>query len=230
MTNKFSNVSLNKLEKFYLFVLGIPKTILFNFWYFPFKDAIRLPVYVSHRVWLMRMAGSVDLAVVRSGVVRIGFGDVGIFDRQRQRSIWQVSGQVTFNGEAKIGHGSKISVTGNLVLGDNFCVSAESALVAHDKITIGDNVLVSWDVLVMDSDHHHILNESGECINPSKAVLIGNNVWVGCRSVILKGVSIADGVVVSAGTTLTKSILTNNVIVGGGGGVRILKQNISWKQ
>lgn len=38
-------------------LLGLPKTIRFNLKYFPFKQAIRLPVFISHQVWLKELGG-----------------------------------------------------------------------------------------------------------------------------------------------------------------------------
>lgn len=219
---------MNKIMILFLFVMGLPKTCWFNFKYFPFKDAIKLPVLVSHRVWLMSIKGSVRLGVVRFGIVRIGYGEVGIFDKQRSRTIWQVSGTVEFKGSARIGHGSKISVVGDLVVGNKFCISAESTIVAHKKIVIGDDVLISWDVLIMDTDLHHIYSEEGLCINPPKLVTIRNKVWIGCRSLILKGVEINEGVVVAANSTLTKSVNLDHSIVGGNP-VRVLKERIVWE-
>ena len=207
------------------FVKGLPKTILFNFKYFNFKDAIKLPVFVSSQVLLKELNGTINLDIVRTGVIRLGFNDVGIFDRQRSRTIWQVSGTVEFKGSAIIGHGSKICVGGNLVIGNNFRISAESTIMAFKKITIGNDVLLSWDILIMDTDYHEIYDENHSCINQPKAVVIGNNVWIGCRSLILKGVEIADGVVVAANTTLAKSINSKNSIVGGNP-VRVLKDKI----
>jgi acetyltransferase-like isoleucine patch superfamily enzyme len=227
MTNKQNIIPTYPFGKVFLFILGLPKTIYFNFKYFPFLDAIKLPVFVSSRVWLMQMGGKVNLGVVKTGIVKIGFGDVGIFDRQKSRSIWQVSGLVQFIGSAKVGHGSKISVLGELVVGNNFCISAESALIAHNKITIGDDVLISWDVLIMDTDGHNIFNDIGLQINKPKEVIIGDKVWVGCRSLILKGVRIADGVVVAADSTLTKSVDCGYSIVGGSP-VRQIKRDVKW--
>jgi acetyltransferase-like isoleucine patch superfamily enzyme len=227
MKNRRQIISRNTVENLLLFLAGLPKTIWFNFRYFRFVDAIKLPVFVSNRVWLMRLGGSVKLGVVKPGVVKIGFGDVGIFDRQRARSIWQVSGSVEFKGVAKIGHGSKISVVGELSVGNNVSITAESALVSHKRIIIGDDVLISWDVLVMDSDLHDIFDNNGLKINQPMAVVIGNKVWIGCRSLILKGVTIADGVVVAANSTLTKSVTLEHAIVGGNP-VRVIRKNISW--
>lgn len=211
-----------------LYFLGLPKTLLFNFYYFPLRDAIRLPVLVSHRVWLMHLSGTCELGEIRLGAVRIGFGEVGIFDRQRSRTIWQVSGCVRFMGSANIGHGSKICVSGNLTIGDGFILTAESAIVAHHSISIGAGVLVSWDVLIMDTDLHDIFDDAGKRINPDRPVHIGNCVWIGCRSLILKGVEIADGVVIAASSTVSKSILQQRAIVGGNA-TRVIRENVLWR-
>jgi serine acetyltransferase len=216
------------LSKFVLTLLALPKTVFFNFWHLPFKQAIRFPVLVSHRVWLKDMSGTVSLHIVRTGAVKIGFGDVAIFDQHRSRTIWQVSGSVEFMGKASLGHGSKLSVSGSLILGHRFSISAESTLIATQKITIGDNVLVSWDALISDTDFHRIYDHEGQHINQTRPITIGNGVWIGCRTLILKGVDIADGVVLAASTTLTRSIDAQNSIVGGEP-ARVIKENIRWQ-
>jgi acetyltransferase-like isoleucine patch superfamily enzyme len=218
----------SKFEKFFLVVRGLPKTLLFNFRYFPWRTAIRLPVLVSHRVWLKQLGGQVRLGDARPGTVRIGFGEIGIFDRHRSRAIWQVEGTVDFRGRADFGHGSKICVTGTLVVGDGASISAESAIVAAQCVHIGDNAVISWDVLIMDSDLHEVYDATGRRTNLAMPVRIGNKVWIGCRSLVLKGVEIADGCVVAAASTLTRSVASPNVVAGGNP-VRVLRENISWR-
>lgn len=220
--------SLKSCRKIYLFIMGLPKTVIFNFKYFPFKQAIRLPVFVSHRVWLMNISGVLKIAEFQTGGIRIGYGEVGIIDQHRSRTIWQVSGQVEFKGKANIGHGSKISVTGQLIIGKDFCISAASSIVAHKSITIGDNVLISWDSLIIDTDFHKICDLHGFQKNPPMPVIIGNMVWIGCRTLILKGVHIADGVVVAAASNVVRSITTSNSLVAGNP-AKVIKENIMWK-
>ncbi len=217
------------LRKLGLLVLGLPKTLLFNFACLPLRQAIRLPVFVSHRVWLRDLSGRVSLADSRTGAVRIGFGDVGIFDPQRSRTIWQVSGRVAFMGTADIGHGSRISVTGELVLGRRLIIAAESAIVAQHDIHVGDDVLVSWDVLIIDTDAHRIYDAAGHHVNAPMPIRIGNSVWLGCRALVLKGVEIADGVVVAAASTVTRSVNTPNAVIGGNP-ARVLRENVRWKR
>lgn len=216
-------------RRLWLLLLGLPRTLRFNLRYFPLRTALRLPVLVSHRVWLRELGGEVHLGSARTGAVRIGFGDVGIFDQQRSRTIWQVSGIVTFAGTADIGHGSRIAVTGTLLLGDGVQMVAESAIVAQRAVAIGDGCLISWDVLIIDTDGHEIYDARGTRINSAAPIAIGNSVWLGCRSVVLKGVRIADGVVVAAAATVTRPVESPNVIVGGSP-ARVVKENIRWKR
>lgn len=219
---------LAKMQRLFAFALGLPNTLIFNFRYFPFFDAIKLPVLVSHRVWLMDMSGTCELGVVRTGIVKIGFGEVGIFDRRNSRTIWQAPGHVRFSGKAAIGHGSKISVVGNLDVGNGLIITAESAIVAHRSVVIGSDVLVSWDVLIMDTDLHDIFDCEDNLINPDHPVRIGNKVWIGCRALILKGVEIADGMVIAANSTVSKSVGQQQAIVGGNP-ARIIREDVSWK-
>jgi len=223
-------MDMKNFRKYYLYLRALPKTIIFNFKYLPFNQAIFLPVFISHRVWLMELSGQVKVHKTKMGVIKIGFGEVGIFDQMRSRGIWQVSGLVEFKGKSNIGHGSKISVSGTLIVGENVNVTAESAIIAKNSVNIGDNVLISWDSLIMDSDFHKIYDSSGNHLNPSMPVNIGCNVWIGCRVLILKGVTVAEGVVIAASSTISKSIDLESSVAGEVGGVvSVIKKDIIWK-
>lgn len=81
----------------------------------------------------------------------------------------------------------------------------------------------------MDTDFHPIFDlESNTIINPDKEVIIGNNVWIGCRSTVLKGAKVEDFCVIAASTVVNKKIRGNHQIIGGNP-VRVLKSNITWK-
>ena len=241
---------------FFNIIRSIPKTLRFNLHYFPLKTALKLPVVVSHRTYLRELHGKVELPEkVETAMVKIGFGDVGHYDRKRSRGIWQVSGTVTFGGKASIGHGSKISVRGDLKLGDGFNMTAESTIVCAKEIRFGRDCLLSWDILVMDTDEHPIYrhetnrhetrdygsvpspevscpvsndNVENERINPDKAILVGDHVWIGCKCVLLKGANVPDNTVLAAGTLLT-SAFTGEYQVVGGNPPTVLKHDICWE-
>ena len=214
---------------FFNIVRSIPKTLRFNFHYFPFMTALKLPVIVSHRTCLRELHGKVVLPEkVERAMVRIGFGDVGHYDRIRSRSIWQVSGTVSFGGKASIGHGSKLSVRGNLKFGADFFMTAESTIVCAKEITFGNECLLSWDVLVMDTDEHPLYNKENERINPDKPIVVGDHVWIGCKCVLLKGAEVPNDTVLAAGTLL-KSAFAGEQQVIGGNPPSILKREVHWE-
>lgn len=222
---------MKSILKIWLLILAIPKTVYFNFKYLRFREAIKLPILVSHRVYLKETRGKVFInSDIKSGMIKIGFGEVGIFDQVKSRTIWQVSGTVIFNGKASIGHGSKISVRGKISIGKNFIISAESQIVCHKQITIGNDVLLSWDILIMDTDFHEILDVNGARINNDKEIVIGNKVWIGCRSILLKGTTIGNNVVIAANTLLNGRNQFNNIenVIIGGNPAKILKEGITW--
>ena len=161
-------------------------------------------------------------------MVKIGFGDVGHYDRKRSRGIWQVSGTVGFGGKASIGHGSRLSVRGNLCLGDGFNMTAESTIVCAKEIRFGHDCLLSWDILVMDTDEHPLYNKENERINPDKPIVVGDHVWIGCKCVLLKGAEVPDNTVVAAGTLLTSSFNGEYQVIGGNPPT-VLKHDIRWE-
>jgi acetyltransferase-like isoleucine patch superfamily enzyme len=205
------------LHRNILLIRAVPKSLLFNLRYFGWRG-LALPVFVSHRVRLACLGGRVVLdGPNRPGRVRIGFGYVGLFDGTRSRAVWENHGQVRFRGTAELGHGTKVVVGrhGRLTLGDNFQVTAESSLLCQRRIKFGRDCLLSWDVLVMDDDVHPVYDETGIHVNPPRGVRIGDHVWIGCRSTLLKGTEVGDGSVVGAASVLNKAYEGANLLLAG---------------
>lgn len=207
-------------------------TIKFNLTYFNLDQAVKLPVFVSTRFTSIHMKGSVKIeGKIRTGMVTIGHGKVGIVDYKNTNVVWDVKGEVIFKDKANLGQGAKISVgkQGKLIFGKNFLLTANSTFVSHKKIEIGDDCLFSWDILIMDTDFHEIFNSNNEHINPSKEIQIGNNVWVGCRTTIIKGTQISKGIIIAADSTVFGKLDSSHCIYGGNP-VGVLKNEVSWKK
>lgn len=207
------------------------KTILFNLNYFPFFIAIKLPVYVSKQTLFLKKKGRIKIeGSIKTGMIKIGYGTVGIFDKKYSRTIWEVEGEIVFNGKASIGYGSKISVAENAILsfGDNFMITANSSIVVAKKIQFGNDCLLSWDILIMDTDYHQIIDNNGNVINTNQPVIIGEHVWIACRTTILKGAIIPNNSIIAANSVLTKKLEEENSIWGGNPVFKI-KEDISWE-
>ncbi len=137
----------------------------------------------------------------------------------------------------ELGERVKISRWGEfLLMGDGAEIrilnrtTVESArFIAHGgtELEVGPNCMIAYDVEVRTSDSHSILNTStGERINPNKSVRIGEHVWLGARSVILKGVSIGEQSIVATGSIVTKNV-GSGVLVGGVP-ARQIKGGVTW--
>lgn len=163
--------------------------------------------------------------------MKIGFGHVGCFDKKYERSIWEVAGNLVFEGRAFFGHGSRILVGGNgtLCVGDKFVNTAGISIICFLNIKIGRNVLTSWETLIMDTDFHKIrdLARIDGGIR-EKAVVIGNHVWIGCRATILKGTQILDDSVIAAGAVVSKKIESPSVLIAGNPAL-VKKTNVTWE-
>jgi acetyltransferase-like isoleucine patch superfamily enzyme len=93
-----------------------------------------------------------------------------------------------------------------------------------EKIKIGNDVVISRDVIIRDSDSHDILD--GKHIQ-TKEIEIGNHVWIGLRAVILKGVKVGDGSIIAAGALVNKDVPPKCLV--GGVPAKILNYNVEWK-
>lgn len=207
-------------------LLGLPKSIYFCFKYLPPIIALRLPIILSRHVYLKKMKGNVtiDSSHVSFGLIKIGFGDVGIFDPKFSRTIWQNNGGgVTFKGKANIGHGSRVSINacGNLIVGADFSISAESHIICSKEIEFGSNVLISWQCLIMDTDFHKIfINPTNDISvsahdNIDQSIYIGDHVWIGCKSTVLKGANVGTDCVIAANSNVVRGIYGKNLILAG---------------
>lgn len=213
---------------------GGVRSIPINFKLFPLKTALKFPIIISPFVKIKSLKGRVIIKnyEIKPGMIRIGFGNIGIFDQILSRSILEIEGKIIFYGKAVIGHGSKISVGKNAILeiGNNFDIIAETSIVCHKSIKFGDNNLISWENLFMDIDFHKIKNLNEDNLDKElKKIMIGNNVWIGCRNTILKGTKVLDNSVIGANSLINKEFKKENVLIAGNP-AKILKENIIWEK
>lgn len=92
----------------------------------------------------------------------------------------------------------------------NNCGFSGTVIGAFKNIKIGNNVRCGANTLITDSDWHLDDPRSGKTAD----VAIGNNVWLGVNSVVLKGVSIGENTVIGANSVVTKDIPANVVAAG----------------
>lgn len=110
---------------------------------------------------------------------------------------------------------------GRITIGDYALITPGVRISASDLIEIGDNCMIASGAYITDSDWHGIYDRIGR--NPDPApVRIGNNVWIGDRATVLKGVSIGDNSIIGASAVVTRDVPANVVVAGNP--ARIVKQ------
>ena len=200
------------------FCLSFPKTLLFNLRHLPLRQAVKLPICIRYGSIVHIAKGRICIeGDLRTAMIRIGFHKVPVCNYKDRTQIIIDGGKLVFQGTAHLGHGTKIHVAegAELVLGDNFAVSASSQINCYHKMVMGHDIQFSWDCLVMDSDTHKIYGKNLEMINSDQEVKIGDKVWIGCRTTILKGSVIPDGCVIGAGSLVAGKIFSPNTIIIG---------------
>lgn len=97
-----------------------------------------------------------------------------------------------------------------LQIGDYTTLGDRTELHIAERITIGARCRIAWDCVIMDRDYHGVEGQP-ERINP---VVIADDVWIGCRTIILPGVKIGAGAVIGAGSVVTKDVAPNTLVAG----------------
>ena len=117
---------------------------------------------------------------------------------------------------------------GEITIGDHCFVGSNSKIWSAKKIHIGDRVLISHNVNIIDNNSHplnaaerhkdfvHIFNiglQDDVYLN-EKEIIIEDDVWIGFNSTIFKGVRIGKGAIIGACTIITQDVPPYAVVVG----------------
>ncbi|MBJ7323346.1 MAG: hypothetical protein JHC70_13515 [Rhodococcus sp.] len=88
------------------------------------------------------------------------------------------------------------------------------------NVEIGDRCLIGADAVITDTDFHPVSPSRGRRYakvpagKPEDRIIVGSDVFIGTKSVILKGVRIGDGSVIGAGSVVTKSVRSHTIVAG----------------
>ena len=103
-----------------------------------------------------------------------------------------------------------------LTIGNNSVIGMRSGIVAHESITIGDDVWFGQEIYVTDANHGYSdpATPPGKQLGDHTPVVIDDGCWIGHGSVILAGVTLGKHVVVAAGSVVRSSFPDHSVIGG----------------
>lgn len=202
-------------------ILGcLPRTIWFNFRWLPFKQAVKLPVWLACNVRVKGMwRGGLVLRNAAFNSSHIGFHCADAVDCYGTHTILCVErgGKWIVEQDLHIGRGAIVHVKpkGTLTVGRNFAISGTTSIICSTSIRIGDDVQFSWGSLVMDSDAHKIFDVNGEWTNRPAPIVIGDRVWVAADVTLMKGTYIGSNCVVAGGSLVNRDVAEDGVVLAG---------------
>ena len=116
--------------------------------------------------------------------------------------------KAVFHFRTEIRYPHCLKVGRGTIIGDNALLDARRGL------TLGSNVNLSSNVSIYTEQHDH-RDPYFRCTNPdTKAVNIGDRVWLGSNVIVLPGVTIGEGAVCCAGCVVTKNVPPFAIVAG----------------
>ena len=219
---------MHKLITVFKFLPYILHTIWFNFHYLPIKQAFKLPILL-YKPKLLKCSGKIilDFPEIKTGCIILGRNIVSIYPNSG--ICFENEGTIIFKGTCTIGNNSSLSIgkKGVLEIGDNIVASTTLKLVCYNNILIGNNTRFGWDNLVCDTDFHSVKNINSIKSKGYGPIVIGSNVWIAMKSLILKNTKIPDFCIVGSNSLLNKdysSIPSRSMIAGSP--AKLIKSNV----
>lgn len=219
-----------KLWEIRAFLLYMPISLFFCLKYLPFKQAIKLPIWL-YKPRFVSLKGNItidnSLMGVRTGMIRLGGNRV--FTYPNNGVALEILRDIVFRGKCIIGNNCNISVgtKGHLLMGNNVMASAAVTIICHHKVQIGDNVLIGWETKIMDTDFHQLKSEPTipvpKAYNPVK---IGDGTWLATQCLVLQGSEIPNNCVLGACSMTNRPVLCSEHSLLAGRPAKVIKTGV----
>lgn len=145
------------------------------------------------------------------------------------------------NNVCEFGATSKFSVNTNyyldskannreLKVGSNLLCAGANMIVALEgsKFSIGDDCMFSYQVQIRNHDGHTLFDKkTKKPLHKGREMYIGDRVWLGFRTLILKNVTLADGTVVGAGSIVVKDQSKPDCVIAGCP-AKVVREGVGW--
>lgn len=207
---------------------AIMPSVLFNLRNLPLNQAIRMPIWV-YKMRLISQKGTIviDCRHVYTGMILLGFPRAATYPNNG--IVWRNYGKIVFKGECKIGNDCAVicGKKGRIEFGKAFRATAGLRLVSEYGITFGQNVLVGWGNVFIDTNFHPLYDmEKKKFKNAFSPITIGDDNWFGMNCLAMPGVTTPGHCIFGARTIVTRGGQYESYCVHGGSPVRVLSRNI----
>lgn len=204
---------------------NIIKTLYVNFKMLPWRQAIRLPIFIYGRFVGRKLTGKIIFGSKPvPGMIRVGRHATSL-STSRPYTVWNIEGTVEFRGKMNFYFSSYILVAKNAHLTFGYCDGGYPSncedgfrVLCFDRIVF-DDPHFAWDCQVMDTSFHYTEAIDGTS-GPSsltRPIHIGKHVWIGNRTTIMGGAIIPDETIIASHSLVNKDfsdLLPGSLIAG----------------
>lgn len=211
-----------KILKHYL--PWLPKTIFFNFHYLPFRQAIKLPILLQ-KPHFIKLKGRV---IIQSDKISFGMVQMGTLVNTCNPNngiTFDIDGTLIFKGSAIFANDSYIMIrdNGTITIGTRF--DGNCKLKCAKSIEIGNDTVIAYDSMVMDSDWHALTDMvTGKLVHKTAPVKIGNYNFISYKCIVTKGTITPDYATFTFGSLLNKKFEGEKYSLFGGNPCQLLDE------
>ena len=186
-------------------------TIRLNFWVFPFKTAIKLPIKFGHRIDSRGLKrGSISFpqnVTIGKFIAEIGTCPHPMFSPKGLHTLlrFHPKGKLIINAGTKMYAGCSLTVGGTLQLGRDVLINQHVLIDCMNSITINECTSIGWYSQLYDWDFHYLYFKSDSTVhNCISRIEIGRNVWITNHVTITKGCIVPDYSVIGSNSLVNK--------------------------
>jgi maltose O-acetyltransferase len=145
-----------------------------------------------------------------------------------EKFIRQLIGYLTFGQRVHVLGSFSVDNPKNVQLGKNCAINQGVIIAARNKITIGNNVILSAGCMIIDAGFEvstFFNGDSPEYHYKTSGIIIEDNVWIGAGSIILSGVVIGKNSIIAAGAVVTSNVPSFSIAKGNPARATIIKSD-----
>lgn len=202
--------------------INLIKTIYLNFRILPFSQAFRLPILIYGSIKLHGLTGKIIInCPIRTGLLRLGKITEMIMTEAGAAQL-TIKGTLVVKGEDIVTGPSCqliIEEKGYLEIGEHSFFGRKTKVIVTDRVILGKFFRMPFESQLMDTNFHYVIDIATRKVNKlfGSSIEIGDYVWIGNRSSIMKGTALPSKCMVTSNSLLNKDFrnLGEYAIIGG---------------
>ncbi len=193
------------------------KTLLANFKLLPFKQAIHLPLVIYGPTQLKLSRSKIELNVKpHFGLIKWGYNQDLMFPSKMPSMLCMINGTLIVNGDTTISSGVVFRILGTVQFGRHNFIGGGVKILCCKYIEVGNYSRIGFGSILCDTNFHYIQHDR-RVENRIGDVIIGEYIWVGNNSSIVKGARIPNHAIISSKSYVNKDLSANGegVLIAG---------------